>query len=54
MELNISKHPKSLLITILFTDAPCHGSYYHHKNITDFYADEIKAGTLEKLMQKYY
>lgn len=25
MSLNISKHPDSILITILFADAPCHG-----------------------------
>ena len=53
LELNICKHPDSILCTILIADAPRHGKQYHNDDVKDDYNNEIEEGTLEKLMKKY-
>ncbi|CAD8169819.1 unnamed protein product [Paramecium pentaurelia] len=51
LKLNFSKHPDSILCTFLISDAPTHGKQYHDNKVEDEHNDEIKDGSLEKLMQ---
>ncbi|CAK65727.1 unnamed protein product (macronuclear) [Paramecium tetraurelia] len=53
LNLNISRHPDSILCTFLITDAPCHGNQYHSDEISDDQSDAVEQGHLENIILKY-